>query len=91
MYSFLTRAITVNADSGGDIVFKSSDSILFYVHSKNLEFMSEGFPLVRHTVPSKDTVQLTENSNTLELLFEFTHHRLPSDLSQELDVSCGGS
>ncbi|KAF5350784.1 hypothetical protein D9758_010336 [Tetrapyrgos nigripes] len=69
-----------HADAGGDIVFESSDGVLFYVHSKNLEFMSEGFPPVDHTIPPKDPVPLTEDSNTLELLFQFTYHRMPPDL-----------
>jgi hypothetical protein len=46
--------------------------------------MSEGFPPVDHTLLSKEPVPLTEKSRTLELLFQFTYHRMPPDL-RELD------
>ncbi|KAF5343045.1 hypothetical protein D9758_011157 [Tetrapyrgos nigripes] len=72
----------VNAETGGEIVFKSSDSVLFYIHSKNLEFMSEGFPPVDNIIPPRpeNPVVLTEDSTTLEFLFQFTYPRMPPDL-----------
>ncbi|THU83694.1 hypothetical protein K435DRAFT_784083 [Dendrothele bispora CBS 962.96] len=70
-----------NANTGGDIVFRSSDNVLFYVHQKNLEFMSEGFPPTSHTSTSPtEIVPLTEASSTLELLFQYTYHQMPPDL-----------
>ncbi|KAF5350783.1 hypothetical protein D9758_010337 [Tetrapyrgos nigripes] len=72
----------VNAETGGDIVFRSLDNVLFYVHSKNLEFLSEGFPSSEHTIPPEDPVDLTEDSITLEFLFQFTYHRMPPDLDE---------
>ncbi|KAF5374307.1 hypothetical protein D9758_004635 [Tetrapyrgos nigripes] len=74
-----------NAETGGDIAFKSSDNVVFYVHSKNLEFMSEGFPSMDHTILPKNPITLTENLHTLELLFQFTYHCMPPDLG---DLDC---
>ncbi|KAF5350781.1 hypothetical protein D9758_010335 [Tetrapyrgos nigripes] len=76
-----------HADSGGDIVFRSSDNVLFYVHHKNLDFMSEGFPPVNHTIPPKEPVALSKDSKTLELLFQYTYpSRMPPDLD-DLDFN----
>ncbi|KAK7464232.1 hypothetical protein VKT23_006398 [Stygiomarasmius scandens] len=69
-----------NAESGGDTIFRSSDKVLFYVHQKNLEFMSEGFPPTSHISSSSEIISLPESSSTLELLFQYTYHRLPPDL-----------
>ncbi|THU78185.1 hypothetical protein K435DRAFT_769590 [Dendrothele bispora CBS 962.96] len=70
-----------NADTGGDIVFRSSDNVLFYIHQKNLEVLSEGFPPTSHTSTSlTEIVPLTETSSTLELLFQYTYHQMPPDL-----------
>lgn len=66
-----------------DIVFLSSDSILFRVHSSNLTCGSEGFapPTGTSSLSKHDTVQLTETSMTLELLFQFMYPQRPPDLS----------
>ena len=71
---------SVNVESGGDTIFRSSDKVLFYVHQKNLEFMSEGFPPTSHISSSSEIISLPESSSTLELLFQYTYHRLPPDL-----------
>ncbi|KAF7973109.1 hypothetical protein HWV62_16222 [Athelia sp. TMB] len=66
-----------------DIVFLSSDSILFRVHSSNLTCGSEGFapPTGTSSLSKHDIVQLTETSMTLELLFQFMYPQRPPDLS----------
>ncbi|KAF5350780.1 hypothetical protein D9758_010338 [Tetrapyrgos nigripes] len=73
-----------HAETGGDVVFESSDGVLFYVHSRNLAFMSDMLPAAYYTraTPPKDPMPLPENSSTLELLFQFTYHRMPPDLKK---------
>ncbi|KAJ7759902.1 hypothetical protein B0H16DRAFT_1415622 [Mycena metata] len=58
------------ADS--DITFKSSDSVLFHVHRKNLDVCTEGFPPAGISTDGS-IVELTETSDTLELLFRFVY------------------
>ncbi|KAJ6485189.1 hypothetical protein DFH09DRAFT_1458271 [Mycena vulgaris] len=58
--------------SDADVIFKSSDGVLFHVHRKNLEVCSEGFP-PEETSTEGGVVELTESSVTLELLFQFMY------------------
>ncbi|KAJ7610728.1 hypothetical protein DFH06DRAFT_1233247 [Mycena polygramma] len=61
-----------------DVTFKSSDSVLFRVHRKNLEVCTEGFPPADISTQGQ-IVDLTETSVTLELLFQFMYpHRHPA-------------
>ncbi|KAJ7185023.1 hypothetical protein C8R46DRAFT_1026844 [Mycena filopes] len=55
-----------------DVIFKSSDGVLFRVHRKNLEVCTEGFPPGDISTMG-DVVELTEASVTLELLFQFIY------------------
>ncbi|KAK7464228.1 hypothetical protein VKT23_006394 [Stygiomarasmius scandens] len=73
---------TFSQESGGDIVFRSSDNVLFYVHQKYLEAHAEGFPLAEHIAPTRtvEHVPLAEESSVLELLFQFVYPRMPPDL-----------
>ncbi|KAJ7023721.1 hypothetical protein C8F04DRAFT_1133746 [Mycena alexandri] len=48
-----------------DVVFKSSDGVLFRVHRKNLEVCTEGFP--------PGDIDILDESATLELLFQFMY------------------
>ncbi|KAJ7722476.1 hypothetical protein B0H14DRAFT_3006360 [Mycena olivaceomarginata] len=58
--------------SAADVIFRSCDGVLFYIHRKNLEVGAEGFP--PSEIPTQDeVVDLMENSETLELLFQFTY------------------
>ncbi|KAJ7842034.1 hypothetical protein B0H14DRAFT_2781855, partial [Mycena olivaceomarginata] len=71
----LPRASAVSQrfnSSAADVIFRSCDGVLFYIHRKNLEVGAEGFP--PSEIPTQDeVVDLTENSETLELLFQFTY------------------
>ncbi|KAF5351423.1 hypothetical protein D9758_013500 [Tetrapyrgos nigripes] len=70
-------------NSGGDVIFRSSDNVLFYIQQKYLEANAEGFPLAEHTTKGVDeVVPLTESSNILELLFQFTYPQMPPDLAE---------
>ncbi|KAG6847925.1 hypothetical protein H0H93_004853 [Arthromyces matolae] len=64
-----------------EITFKSSDGILFHIHKANLVACSESF-----TPPENSTfdeiVPLTEDSATLELLFQFIYPQPNPDLDQ---------
>ena len=59
-------------DPDADVLFKSSDDVLFKVYRKHLEMFSEGFcaPLVQ---AADDVVSLTEKADILELLFQFCY------------------
>ncbi|THU99286.1 hypothetical protein K435DRAFT_719916 [Dendrothele bispora CBS 962.96] len=69
-----------HAESGGDVIFRSSDNVLFHVQQKYLELYSESFPLTEQVILSKDIVPLSESSSVLELLFQFTYPHIPPDL-----------
>ncbi|KAK7442461.1 hypothetical protein VKT23_016058 [Stygiomarasmius scandens] len=69
-----------HAGSGGDVIFCSSDNVLFHVQHKFLETNAEGFPLTDHTPPSNEIVKLTESSSVLELFFRFAYPQMPPDL-----------
>ncbi|KAF5343290.1 hypothetical protein D9758_016492 [Tetrapyrgos nigripes] len=74
-----------NADTGGDVIFRSSDNVHFYIHRKHLEFSTDGFPagdnLITTSVTDKSQfVPLTETASTLDLLFQFTSPETPPDI-----------
>ncbi|KZP02354.1 hypothetical protein FIBSPDRAFT_970100 [Athelia psychrophila] len=67
--------------SDSDVTFRSCDRILFQVHRKNLEVVSEGFAPPDGTRTSQhEVVSLTENGVTLELLFQFIYPQKYPDL-----------
>ncbi|KAJ7501090.1 hypothetical protein B0H11DRAFT_1993574 [Mycena galericulata] len=55
-----------------DIIFKSSDGVLFHIHRKNLEVCTEGFP-PGELLTTGEVVDLPETSTTLDLLFQFMY------------------
>ncbi|KZP14837.1 hypothetical protein FIBSPDRAFT_101663 [Athelia psychrophila] len=59
------------ADS--DITFRSCDGVLFKVHRKNLSCMSEGFSPPEGTSSQDEIVSLTEDGDTLEMLFQYMY------------------
>ncbi|GLB44796.1 hypothetical protein LshimejAT787_1801330 [Lyophyllum shimeji] len=73
----MTSSIFNAADA--DLVFRSSDGVLFRIHRKNLEFGSDGFPPVEFPVDDKP-VDLPEDGKTLELMFRFVYPRLQPTL-----------
>lgn len=62
----------------GDVVFLSTDGMIFKVKSFNLEFTSTGFPsgMMKR---NEDTtpIPLEEDSNTLDIIFSFAYPDLP--------------
>ncbi|KAG6839270.1 hypothetical protein C0991_004296, partial [Blastosporella zonata] len=57
-----------------DVVFCSSDKTLFRIHTRNLEITSGGFPPADFIL-SDEYIDLTEDSSTLELMFQFVYPR----------------
>ncbi|THU77236.1 hypothetical protein K435DRAFT_878109 [Dendrothele bispora CBS 962.96] len=72
-YTSIKTSARFNASSGGDVIFSSSDDVLFHVHKKNLEFCSGGFPPAGTPSDTDEAVPLTEKASTLELLFAFVY------------------
>ncbi|KAG6872283.1 hypothetical protein C0995_011226 [Termitomyces sp. Mi166 len=60
--------------SDADVVFQSSDNVLFHLHRKNLETQAAGFPPSEFSTDG-EIVSLTEDAATLENLFEYVYPR----------------
>jgi len=60
-------------DLSADITFKSSDNVLFKIHSKYLEATSAGFTPSSPVAINQEVVLLDEPSQVLEILFQFIH------------------
>ncbi|KAG6816662.1 hypothetical protein H0H87_004022 [Tephrocybe sp. NHM501043] len=69
------------SEPDADIVFCSSDNTLFRIHSRNLAVTSGGFPPAEF-VAADEHVDLTEDSMTLELMFQFVYPRLQPRLEE---------
>ncbi|KAJ3787752.1 hypothetical protein GGU11DRAFT_266514 [Lentinula aff. detonsa] len=67
-----------------DVVIRSSDNVDFYLHKKNLECATGGFPPAETPSNLKDVVHLTETANILEMLFSCIYPR-PFPSLEELD------
>ncbi|KAG6887764.1 hypothetical protein C0992_010834 [Termitomyces sp. T32_za158] len=58
--------------SDADVVFQSSDNVLFHIHRKNLEVHAAGFPPAEISTEKK-IVSLSEDAWTLENLFPYIY------------------
>ncbi|KAG6916789.1 hypothetical protein DXG01_005312 [Tephrocybe rancida] len=67
--------------SDADVVFKSSDNVLFHIHRKNLETHSEAFPPSEFST-NGEVVPLTEDASTLNNLFECVYPRRSSPIER---------
>jgi hypothetical protein len=68
-----------------DVTFQSADGVLFCLHRKYLETNTGGFPPAEIKTRN-EFVPLTEDSSTLELLFQFiypAHHPTLAGMSFE--------
>ncbi|KAJ7307078.1 hypothetical protein DFH08DRAFT_758006 [Mycena albidolilacea] len=72
-----------------DIFLRSSDGVLHAAHSKNLEMYGEGFPPSALVSVSRggdtaqpEVVQMTEQSDIIELLLKYMHLQRQPDLSR---------
>ncbi|KAF7362559.1 BTB domain-containing protein [Mycena venus] len=70
--------------SDADITISSADGVLFKIHRKNLEVHSDVFANAENaTRPENgaEIVHLTENSNVLDLLFQYMYRQPQPDLN----------
>ncbi|KZP05147.1 hypothetical protein FIBSPDRAFT_678043, partial [Athelia psychrophila] len=56
-----------------DVTFRSCDGILFKLHYANMKATSEGFSPPEGTSSQDEIVSLTEDGDTLELLFQYIY------------------
>ncbi|KAF8986309.1 hypothetical protein BDQ17DRAFT_1259751, partial [Cyathus striatus] len=69
-----------------DVIFRSSDEVLFSIHKKNLEITTGGFPTADFKT-NGEAIPLTETSETLGLLFQFVYaKRHPSLADTKFEV-----
>ncbi|KAF8159394.1 hypothetical protein B0H34DRAFT_401999 [Crassisporium funariophilum] len=67
-----TRTSELFNDLSSDLVFKSSNNVLFYINRKHFESTTAGFAVPELiSADTSDPVHLSEPSSTLELLFQF--------------------
>ncbi|KAF8982135.1 hypothetical protein BDQ17DRAFT_1337020 [Cyathus striatus] len=64
-----------------DVVFQSSDNVLFSIHRKNLETHTGAFPPAEFKADEQEVVTLQESSETLDLLFQFIYPQRHPSLS----------
>ncbi|KAJ3772251.1 hypothetical protein FB446DRAFT_788858 [Lentinula raphanica] len=67
-----------------DVVIRSSDNVDFYLHKKNLECATGGFPPADIPSNLEDVVRLTETATILEILFTCIYPR-PFPSLEDLD------
>ncbi|KAG6916792.1 hypothetical protein DXG01_005315 [Tephrocybe rancida] len=65
--------------SDADVIFKSSDNVLFHIHRKNLETHAAAFPPSEFAT-NGEIVPLTEDASTLSNLFQYVYPKRPSDV-----------
>ena len=64
--------------SDADVIFRSSDGVLFTIHKKYLEGNTGGFLPVCSRMAEGETAVLTEDSSILDLLFQAVYpQRMP--------------
>ena len=79
---FLDRIHSPVCADDADVTFRSCDGTLFKVHRKNLETNSEGFSPPPDTSSREEIVSLTENGDTLDLLFQYIYPQRQPDLTE---------
>ncbi|KAJ3897721.1 hypothetical protein F5879DRAFT_813604 [Lentinula edodes] len=62
--------------TSGDITFRSSDGVLFRIDKWRLALVSNAFPSVT-SCSLNEVVELSENSDTLQILFIFAYPNWP--------------
>ncbi|KAG6916794.1 hypothetical protein DXG01_005317 [Tephrocybe rancida] len=77
----LSKAVPqpVVSEHYADVVFKSSDNVLFHIHRKNLETQAAAFP-PSEFVTNGEIVPLTEDASTLEKLFQYVYPQRQPDI-----------
>ncbi|KAG6807154.1 hypothetical protein H0H92_008600, partial [Tricholoma furcatifolium] len=62
-----------------DVIFQSSDNVQFHIHRKNLETQTGAFPSSEFKT-NGEIVPLTEDSSTLERLFQYVYPQRHPDI-----------
>jgi hypothetical protein len=75
----MTILVSVNAQDA-DVIFSSSNNVLFRIHRMNLQAATGAFPPAEFETFG-ETVPLTEASGTLELLFQYIYPIPQPDIS----------
>ncbi|KAF7976514.1 hypothetical protein HWV62_6327 [Athelia sp. TMB] len=78
----VSDAFSIVCADDADMTFRSCDGTLFKVHRKNLETSSEGFSPPPGTSSRDEIVSLTENRDTLDLLFQYIYPQRQPDLAE---------
>ncbi|KAG6839763.1 hypothetical protein C0991_011872 [Blastosporella zonata] len=65
--------------SDADVIFKSSDDVLFHIHRKNLEAHAGAFPPSEFST-NGEVVSLTEDASILEKLFQYIYPQRHPDI-----------
>lgn len=72
---------SILVDAGdADVIFESSDNVLFSIHRKNLEVATGAFPPSNFSTEGRN-VALSESSSTLELMFQYVYPMPQPDVS----------
>ncbi|KAG6831548.1 hypothetical protein H0H92_009467 [Tricholoma furcatifolium] len=74
-----TVTSTIFCAPDADVVFQSSDNVLFHIHRKNLEAHAAAFPPSEFDTKG-EVVSLTEDASTLSTLFQFIYPRRHPDV-----------
>jgi hypothetical protein len=70
-----------------DLTIQSNDGILFHIHKINLKMGAGGFAPPEFDTQDSTPVRLSENAETLELLFQFCYpKRLPDMETVKFEV-----
>ncbi|TFK64131.1 hypothetical protein BDN72DRAFT_846883 [Pluteus cervinus] len=75
-----TISMEFRSHNGGDVTFRSSDNVNFYLDKKYLSVMTGGFPPSEFEHTDEEAVPLSEDSITLDLLFQFAYPKHHPDL-----------
>jgi hypothetical protein len=72
----------VQPSDSTDITFRSSDGVLFHLHRRNLETHTGAFPGPEFSVGPGETVDLTEPSEILEIVFGLMYPQKQPDIEE---------
>jgi len=81
-YDLYSLSLAVQRTDSTDVIFQSSDGILFCLHRKNLETHSDAFPGPEIPVKELEVANLTEPSEVLAIIFDFMYPRRQADIEK---------
>jgi len=81
-YDLYSSSLAVQRTDSTDVIFQSSDGILFCLHRKNLETHSDAFPGPEISVQEHEVAILTEPCEVLAIIFNFMYPRKQADIEK---------